>query len=115
MPAPFAQIHLHHLQGAASRVRAEDTAVGHRDAAYALNIIGMWADPQDSARHVRWVRDCWAAMERFSQGVYVNFLGDEGAALVKAAYDADAYPRLVGLKQTYDPTNLFHLNQNIQP
>jgi len=49
-------------------------------------------------------------------GLYVNFagLGEEGNALVRSAYGAN-YDRLVALKNSYDPTNLFHLNQNIKP
>ena len=50
-----------------------------------------------------------------SGGVYVNFLGEEGDDMVKAAYGADTYRRLTDLKQKYDPTNFFHLNQNIKP
>lgn len=46
---------------------------------------------------------------------YVNFLGDEGAARVRQAYDAGNYKRLLGLKRAYDPTNVFRLNQNIPP
>ena len=49
-----------------------------------------------------------------SGGVYVNYLGAEGADRVRAAYGAK-YDRLVALKQKYDPTNLFRTNQNIRP
>jgi FAD/FMN-containing dehydrogenase len=48
-------------------------------------------------------------------GVYVNYLDDEGEGRVKAAYAAETYERLVALKNEYDPTNLFQLNQNIRP
>jgi FAD/FMN-containing dehydrogenase len=44
----------------------------------------------------------------------VNYLGSEGADRVRAAYGAK-YDKLVALKQKYDPTNLFKVNQNIQP
>lgn len=48
-------------------------------------------------------------------GVYVNALGTEGADRVRAAYRPKTWERLVALKNRYDPTNLFRLNQNIAP
>lgn len=74
-------------------------------------------DADDTDKVLAYSRNFLAAMEQFSPGgLYVNFagLGEEGEALVKAAYGAN-YERLVALKDKYDPTNLFHLNQNIRP
>ena len=48
------------------------------------------------------------------QGVYVNYLGNDGEGRIRASYGAN-YERLVALKNKYDPTNLFRLNQNIKP
>jgi FAD/FMN-containing dehydrogenase len=45
----------------------------------------------------------------------VNFLGDEGADRVRAAYGDAKYPRLQALKRAYDPENLLRGNQNIVP
>jgi FAD/FMN-containing dehydrogenase len=50
----------------------------------------------------------------FEKGVYVNNLGEEGEDRVREAY-GENYERLVDLKDKYDPTNLFRLNQNIRP
>jgi FAD/FMN-containing dehydrogenase len=44
----------------------------------------------------------------------VNYLGEEGDARVRAAY-GPKYDRLVALKNRYDPTNFFRMNQNIRP
>ena len=68
-------------------------------------------------RTLLWARAFWADMKHYSNGrAYLNFagLGEEGEALVQPAYGAN-YERLVALKNRYDPTNLFHLNQNIKP
>ena len=43
----------------------------------------------------------------------MNFLGDGGAA--RSSYGAETYERLAALKREYDPTNVFRLNQNIEP
>ncbi|HEY3290815.1 MAG TPA: BBE domain-containing protein, partial [Anaerolineae bacterium] len=94
----------------------DETAYIHRAAPFLLNINAMWTDPQESTEHIGWARDFWAAMQPFSAGgVYVNFLSDEGAERVRAAYDPKTYERLVALKNKYDPMNFFRLNQNIKP
>ncbi|HUL86316.1 MAG TPA: FAD-binding oxidoreductase [Actinomycetota bacterium] len=116
MRSPFSQIHLHQMGGAVARVGEDDTAFGNRRAAYAYNINSMWMDPAEDAVHEAENAATVAAMTPFSTGgVYVNFLGNEGDARVRAAYGDAAYERLAALKRTYDPTNLFRLNQNIRP
>ena len=81
--------------------------------------IGQCADSGEAEACIRWAREFWDAMQPHSTGsVYVNYLGreaDEGADRVKAAYGPEKYQRLVALKNKYDPTNLFRLNQNIRP
>jgi FAD/FMN-containing dehydrogenase len=116
MTSPLSAVQIHHLGGAVSRVGEDETAFSHRDAPYAFSVVSAWPDPQDAHRHIAWTRAFSAVMEPFSQGgVYMNFLGDEGDERVRAAYGAATYDRLVDLKTTYDPTNLFCLNQNIRP
>ena len=118
-PSPHSKIAIEQFSGAVTRVGANDTAFNHRNARYNLLIVGIWTDPAAKADNVRWVRDFWDAMAPYSSGgVYVNYLGqeaDEGAERVKSAYGPEKYARLVALKQKYDPTNLFRLNQNIKP
>jgi FAD/FMN-containing dehydrogenase len=81
--------------------------------------IGECTTSAEAPDCVRWAREFWTAMQPYSSGaVYVNYLGqetDEGAERIKAAYGAEKYRRLVALKNKYDPTNLFRLNQNIKP
>jgi FAD/FMN-containing dehydrogenase len=106
-----------HLGGAISRVGKGDTAFSHRDAAFGFVIQAEWVDPEESDRHIQWTREFWKAMQPFSTGgVYVNFLSeDEGEDRVRAAYGAATYERLVAVKNKYDPTNFFQMNQNIRP
>jgi FAD/FMN-containing dehydrogenase len=116
MSSPLSAIHIHHIQGAVTRVHADATAFSHRDAPFILNFLGGWMDPAESDSHQAWVGEAWRAVQPYSTGAaYLNFLGDEGQARVQAAYGAQKYERLVEIKNQYDPTNLFRLNQNIKP
>ncbi len=114
--SPLSEVHIQHMPRALNSVGADETSFGNRDAAFVLNIIGLWSDPKESEVHTRWAREFFASMEPFSTGgVYVNFLGNEGEKRVMAAYGTAKYERLVALKNKYDPTNFFSLNQNIKP
>ncbi|MGH2560385.1 MAG: FAD-binding oxidoreductase [Thermomicrobiales bacterium] len=112
--SPFSQIGGWAVGGAASRVAPEATAVGEREVGFDLNIAAAWSPEPDEARHVAWVREGWEALRPHSVGVYANFLSDEGAAGVEAAYGT-RLQRLTALKDRYDPTNVFRLNANIPP
>jgi FAD/FMN-containing dehydrogenase len=91
------------------------TAVGRREIGFELNLTGVWtAADLDGERHRVWVRDGWEALRPHSAGVYANFLSDEGAAGVRAAY-GERLERLTALKDRYDPANVFRLNANIPP
>jgi FAD/FMN-containing dehydrogenase len=109
----------HQLGGAVGRVDRNATAFAHRDVEYSFLSLGVCLDPSETANCVRWAREFWDAMQPFSTGgVYVNYLGreaDEGPERVKAAYGPEKYARLGALKNKFDPTNLFRLNQNIKP
>lgn len=113
--SPFSQIVMFTIGGAVSRGDPAATAVGEREVGFEINIAAAWPPADaDSQRHVAWVREGWEAMLPFSTGVYANFLSDEGASGVEAAYGG-RLQRLTALKDRYDPTNVFHLNANIPP
>jgi FAD/FMN-containing dehydrogenase len=115
MPSPMSMVGFFHVHGAASRVHPDETAFGLRDDQWDYDIISQWLDPGESARHIRWTREFWTAVEPFATGeVYVNHLDAEEGTRIRAAYGKN-YDRLVALKNRYDPTNLFRLNQNIKP
>ena len=50
-----------------------------------------------------------------AEGHYVNDMMETGDDVVRGVYGDVKYDRLVGLKRTYDPDNVFRLNQNIKP
>jgi FAD/FMN-containing dehydrogenase len=93
---------------------ADATAFSHRDASYLFHPISVWTDPADDERMIEANRDFAVAMRPFSTGAsYLNFTHEPDR--VRDAFGDEKYARLVALKDTYDPTNLFRLNQNIQP
>jgi FAD/FMN-containing dehydrogenase len=102
--------------GAVARVRTDETAFGPRPP-FMIAFESTWTDPADNEVNIAWAREAWASMQRFaSRGIYLNFpgFGEEKEALVRAAYGTN-YDRLVALKTTYDPDNLFRMNLNIAP
>lgn len=116
VPAPHTHVVVYTLGGAVGRVGPDKTAVEYRDARHAFLIVGMWTDPAEDDLNIRWVRELWDAMQPFaSGGFYVNYEAETAIEKVKAAYGPRKYERLAALKAKYDPTNLFHLNQNIVP
>jgi FAD/FMN-containing dehydrogenase len=103
------------LGGAMARVPVEETAFAHRQSRIMVNLAAFYSGPEDQAVRLAWVEDFAAALHQGDTGAYVNFLGDEGEARVRAAYPGSTWDRLRTIKTRYDPTNLFRLNQNIPP
>ncbi len=115
LPTMHSTMHLYPVNGAAHRVGKTDTAWSYRDATWAEVIVGVDPDPANKDRIVRWTKEYWDAVHPYSAGgAYVNFMMDEGEDRVKATY-RDNYERLAAIKKTYDPTNVFRVNQNIKP
>ena len=103
------------LGGAMARVPARATAFAHRTSRIMVNVAALYEAPEDRAGHEAWADAVAAALRQGDDGVYVNFLTDEGEARVRAAYPGPTWDRLTAIKARYDPTNLFHRNQNIPP
>jgi hypothetical protein len=113
-PGPQCEIHIHQMGGAVARVPAGDTAYPERSMAYVLNTVTGTADPAELDANKEWARKAIDSADAdFTGRSYVNFLGDTGA--VEDAYGEETYRRLVALKDEYDPTNVFRLNQNVAP
>jgi FAD/FMN-containing dehydrogenases len=114
LPNAMSEIHLQHLGGAVGRVPADGTAFALRDQEFIVNVIARTPNADGFADVVEWARGVTSALGP-DAGTYVNFTGEADAALVRASYPPDTFRRLVELKNEYDPTNLFRLNQNIAP
>jgi FAD/FMN-containing dehydrogenase len=113
--ASMAVTQLRVLGGAMARVPADATAFAHRGSRIMANIAALYEHPEEKEIHETWVTDFAAALQQGDTGAYVNFLGNEGEARIRAAYPSRTWERLAEIKQRYDPTNLFRLNQNIPP
>jgi FAD/FMN-containing dehydrogenase len=111
--APLSVAQIRVLGGAMARVPVEATAFAHRRRRIMVALGAVYERREETAEHEDWVTRFAAALEQGDTGVYVNFLGDEGEARVRAAYPGSTWERLVEIKSRYDPTNLFRLNQNI--
>ncbi|MGH2629209.1 MAG: FAD-binding oxidoreductase, partial [Actinomycetota bacterium] len=115
------------LGGAVARVPGGATAFAHRSRRIMMNVAAVFERADEAVEHDAWAAGLAAEIGGDDEGVYVNFLGDEGAGRVREAYPGptwgrvrDAYPgptweRLRAIKRRYDPANLFRLNQNIPP
>jgi FAD/FMN-containing dehydrogenase len=113
--ASMAVAQLRVLGGAMARVPVDATAFAHRNSKIMVNIAALYEEPEEKATHEAWVADFASALQQSDKGAYVNFLGDEGPERIRLAYPGSTWDRLAEVKARYDPTNLFHLNQNIQP
>ena len=103
------------LGGAISRVPADATAYAHRRSKIMVNVAAFYEGDADKPIREAWVAEFSSALNQGVAGAYVNFVGDEGEARVRAAYPGATWDRLARIKAEYDPDNVFRLNQNIPP
>ena len=102
--------------GAVARVPEDATPMTHRDVTWITHPFAMWEDAADTDRNIEWARSFRRDIARFATGgVYLNFIGDEGADRVRAAFGEAKYSRLAAIKGEWDPNNVFRGNQNIKP
>lgn len=115
--SPRSYIIMFHMGGAVGRMPEESTAYSQRAAVHNVNIDAVWlpVEAERAERELSWARMAYEALSPHQQGVYVNFLGDEGQERVRSAYGEGKYRRLSEIKAKYDPGNVFRLNQNIRP
>jgi FAD/FMN-containing dehydrogenase len=113
--ATFAVTQLRVLGGAMARVPVEATAFAHRRRRIMAGVAAIYERAEETAGHEAWANAFAADLRQGDPGVYVNFLGDEGAARVREAYPGPTWDRLAAIKARYDPNNFFRHNHNIPP
>ncbi|UXY18991.1 FAD-binding oxidoreductase [Streptomyces cynarae] len=115
MPVPSSCRHVLFPQGGAVAGPPE-YPVPYRDAAWTVHPFGVWEDPADDEKALRWVRDVRADVRPWRTGaVYLNFIGDEGRDRVVAGLGTENLNRLARVKRQHDPDNVFRYNHNIPP
>jgi FAD/FMN-containing dehydrogenase len=115
MPTWQSTMHMYPIDGAAHDVAASDTAWSYRDARWGSVFAGVDPDPANVAPIRDWSVGYFDALHPYSAGGgYVNMMMDEGEERVRASY-RENYERLARIKATYDPENVFRINQNIRP
>jgi FAD/FMN-containing dehydrogenase len=116
VPYVSSTMHLYLVDGAVHDPKSDETAFPVRDARFAMNVVGIWPEPGDNDKNIAWVRDYYEAAHPHSgyEGGYTNFMSLDDDARVPTNYSAN-YERLRQIKGRWDPDNVFHLNQNIEP
>jgi len=116
-PSADSSVDVWYLGGAYSRIGADETAVGRRDAEVMIGLEANWSEPEHSDANIQWARDAHARLRPFSSGgSYVNFGGyaEDSDEVVRDVYERNL-ERLAEVKRRYDPANLFRVNHNIRP
>jgi FAD/FMN-containing dehydrogenase len=113
--AMMAVTQLRVLGGAYARVPAGATAYAHRGSRIMANLAALYNNPEEKDHHEAWIAKYEKKLRQSDKGAYVNFLGEVDQKQVRAAYPGETWKRLGQIKKKYDPTNLFHMNQNIPP
>ncbi|NUS73531.1 MAG: FAD-binding oxidoreductase [Corynebacteriales bacterium] len=111
--SPMRAAQLRVLGGAMAEVPADATAFAHRSSNIMVNIAALYQQPHEREVRQSWVDAFAAELQQEDSAAYVGFLGEDGTARIRHAYPDETWNRLARVKATYDPENVFRLNQNI--
>jgi FAD/FMN-containing dehydrogenase len=104
------------MGGAIARTADDAMAFHGRTCAFDVSPDTGWSDPTLDEANMQWVRDAIAIIEPdLLPGRYINELSDAGPEVTRASYGDDKLERLRALKRAWDPSNVFHLNHNVEP
>ena len=114
LPAGPSQLFIVAWGGAVRGFGPDHSPLAGREARFIVHPLLLWEDPADD-EHCRTIARAFRSdVRRWSTGAtYPNFLGDEGAARMSAAFGTSA-ERLAAIKATWDPHGLFRTHQAIR-
>jgi FAD/FMN-containing dehydrogenase len=116
LPGPSSQQLIAHWGGAVGGPAAAATPLLNRGASWVSHPFGLGDTPQGGQDAKAWVKRFRQDISPYATGgVWLNFIGDEGQARIRAAYGDENYNRLAEVKREFDPGNVFRGNQNIRP
>jgi FAD/FMN-containing dehydrogenase len=115
-PAGRSQLFMVSWGGAVARVGPDASPLSARNARFVVHPFAMWEDPAADAATIAWARGYRDDLAAFATGaVYLNFVGDEGEARLRAGYGPGSYERLAQVKADWDPENVFRATGNVPP
>jgi FAD/FMN-containing dehydrogenase len=114
LPAGPSQLFLVAWGGAVTRVGAEHSPLTGREARFIVHPLLLWEDPADDERTMALGRAFREDVRPWSTGAtYPNFLGEEGAARMAAAF-GDSAQKLAAVKAAWDPHGVFRTHQALR-
>ena len=115
-PSPYTAVIMLNGGGAIANLGENDTAISGRSSPFNFHLNGMWEDAAATDANIAWVRKVSDALApHVAEGISLNFQTEIADDVLKESFGARKIERLRKLKDRYDPTNLFRLNQNIAP
>lgn len=110
--SPIVQLRM--VNGAASRIDPQATALAHRTSEVFL-FAGFPAPLDATKEQIAQGLEKWDKLAQYSVGAYPNFISTNTERDVADIYPQETYKRLADIKRQYDPENIFNHNFNIKP